>query len=394
MHASPSDPADPQLALTGARRPHPIGVATPSTTGRNGRRGDLLSRPVLALDLGGTQIRTAVVLPDGSVRARRSGRTPLSEGADAVVRAAATSLRVSLDEHLAAGGIAPLALGISAPGPLDPQRGILVDPPNLGRALWGLPLVECLRDALGMPAAMERDTHVALLAERDFGAGAGLHDLVYLTISTGLGGAVISDGRLLSGPDGVAGELGHLTVDMDGPVCACGGRGHLERLASGSGMARSAREALANGADAPELARIAAEIAPHVLEALHVSEAAAAGDVTAAAIVERAIRAMAASMVSIVDVFNPDRIIVGGGVAEAWGEALLQPARELISATAFRIAGRRAQIVPAALGPDVGLIGAVPLVRMALLAEENTQNTTPISATRRSGRGPSSTTTR
>jgi glucokinase len=325
-----------------------------------------LIRSVLALDLGGTQIRTAVVLPDGSVHARRSERTPLAEGGEAVAVAAAASLLRSMEEHLAAGGVAPTALGISAPGPLDPKRGVLIDPPNLGPKLWGLPLAERLADAVGLPAVMERDTHVAILAERAFGAGAGLDDLVYLTISTGLGGAVISGGRLISGPDGVAGELGHLTADMDGPICSCGGRGHFERLSSGSGIARSAIEALAGGADGPELARIAAEIAPRQLEAVHVSQAAAAGDPIASAIIDRAVRAFAASVVSIVDVFNPERIIVGGGVAEAWGEALLQPARELVRATAFRIAGRRVQIVPAALGPDVGLIGALPLVRMAL----------------------------
>ena len=322
--------------------------------------------PVLALDLGGTQIRTAVITADGSVHARRNERTPLDEGGEAVAAAAAVSLRGSLEAHLSEGGIAPTALGISAPGPLDPKRGVLVDPPNLGAKLWGLPLADRLSDALDMPALMERDTHVAILAERAFGAGAGLDDLVYLTISTGLGGAVISGGRLISGPDGVAGELGHLTVDMDGPLCACGGRGHFERLSSGSGIARSARDALADGADAPELRRIAAEIAPRQLEAVHVSRAAAAGDPIAEAIIDRAMRAFAASVVSIVDVLNPERIIVGGGVAEAWGERLLQPARELVAATAFRIAGRRVQIVRAALGPDVGLIGALPLVRMAL----------------------------
>ena len=342
-------------------------------------------RPVLALDLGGTQIRTAVVLPDGSVRARRSERTPLTQGPEAVLAAAAASLRGSVEEHLATGGAAPTALGISAPGPLDPKRGVLTDPPNLGPLLWGLPLADRLAEATGLPAVLERDTHVAILAERAFGAGAGLDDLVYLTISTGLGGAVISGGRLISGPDGVAGELGHLTADMDGPRCACGGRGHFERLSSGSGIARSAIEALAAGEDAPELERIAAEIAPRLLEAVHVSRAAQAGDRIAAAIIERAVRAFAASVVSIVDVFNPERIIVGGGVAEAWGEALLEPARELVAATAFRVAGRRVQIVPAALGPDVGLIGALPLVRMALPMGSVVLHPEPIAAPRSAG---------
>lgn len=387
MHAPQPEPA--------ARQALPAQAAAPVPRGRNATRrdaavhgdasDDLLTRAVLALDLGGTQIRTAVILPDGSVHARRSERTPLADGADAVVAAAAASLRRSMEEHVAVGGAVPRAIGISAPGPLDPKRGVLIDPPNLGKNLWGLRLADRIAETLDMPAVMERDTHVAILAERAFGAGAGLDDLVYLTISTGLGGAVISAGRLISGPDGVAGELGHLSVDMDGPICACGGRGHFERLSSGSGMARSAGDALAEGANAPELARISAEIAPRPLEAVHISRAADAGDPTARAIIDRAVRAFAASVVSIVDVFNPDRIIVGGGVAEAWGENLLQPARDLVASTAFRIAGKRVQIVPAALGADVGLIGALPLVRMALPTGSREQHAEFISAAQPSG---------
>jgi glucokinase len=170
----------------------------------------------------------------------------------------------------------------------------------------------------------------------------------------------------MRGPDGVAGELGHIAVDMNGPVCGCGGRGHLERMTSGTGMARSATDALEAGVDAPELARIAASIAPAALEARHVSAAADAGDQVACAIVDTAVRAFAAAAVSIVDIFNPQRIIVGGGIALAWGESLLGPARELVARTAFRVARARVSIVQASLGDDVGLIGALPLVRLAL----------------------------
>jgi glucokinase len=296
------------------------------------------------------------------------------------VEACTTALRSSLEEYLATGGTPPVALGISAPGPLDPRSGVLVDPPNLGSALWGLPLGPLLESALGLPVVMERDTHVAIHGERAFGAGAGLDDLVYLTISTGIGGAVITGGVLMTGPDGVAGELGHLTVDMDGEICACGGRGHLEGLTSGSGMARSAREAVTKGETAPELSRIAARIDPQPLEAHHVSEAAAAGDPAAMRIVDRAVRAFAAAVVSIVDVFNPARIIVGGGVAEAWGDGLLQPARELVARTAFRVQARRVELVAARLGPDVGLIGALPLVALALSATRQANQAELISA--------------
>ena len=326
--------------------------------------------PVLALDLGGTHLRTAVVDVDGGLHGRQHARTPLDGGAEAVVTAAIASLQRSRDAFDAIDGAAPVGIGISAPGPLDPSRGILIDPPNLPRDFWDLPLGPRLGTAFGLPWALERDTQVAVLAEWAFGAGRGLTDLVYLTISTGVGGAIVSSGRLITGPDEVAGELGHLTIDMNGLICSCGGRGHLERMASGSGMARSAREAVEAGEDAPQLARIAARIAPAPLDGRHVSEGAEAGDPVAARIVNDARRAFAASVVSIVDVFNPQRVIVGGGITMAWGDTLLQPARDLVAATAFRVQARRAEIVPASLGDDVGLIGALPLVAARLAANE------------------------
>jgi len=257
-------------------------------------------------------------------------------------------------------------VGIAAPGPLYADRGTLIDPPNLGGEWWGFPLAPTIGEALGLPWALGKDTNVNILAERDFGAGEGSADLVYLTISTGIGGAVISGGRPIVGPDGVAGELGHMTVDMDGPRCGCGGVGHLEAVASGTGIANAAREALERGADAPHLASMAATIAPRGLSARHVSEAADLGDAVAGVILERARRAVAVAVVSIVNVFGPDMVILGGGITLAWGERLMAPAREAVATSAFRIQGQRARVVPAALGDDVGLIGTVPLVASAL----------------------------
>lgn len=324
------------------------------------------SDPLLALDLGGTNARAAVVLPGGRLTARAAGATPMADGAGAVTSFCSDLLQRVRDEHLRSGGAAPVALGISAPGPLDATAGALIDPPNLRGDWRGFDLGPQLGRAVGLPWAMERDTNVSILAERDFGAGRGYDDLVYLTISTGVGGAVISDGRLLRGPDGVAGELGHLTVDLEGPPCNCGARGHLEAIASGTGIARAAREALAAGAEAPELSRLAGERSPAQLGASDVSAAADLGDPVAGVILERARRAVAVTVVSIVDVFGPDVVILGGGITLAWGERLMAPIREAVAETAFRTQGARAQVVQAALGDDVGLIGTVPLVASAL----------------------------
>jgi glucokinase len=230
---------------------------------------------------------------------------------------------------------------------------------------------------------MGKDTNVNILGERDFGAGEGSGDLIYLTISTGVGGAILSGGRPVVGPDGVAGELGHMTVDMNGPTCGCGGVGHLEALASGTGIAAIARAALESNQEAPVLRRMAQEVAPLPLTAVHVSRAADLGDAAAGVIIERARRAVAVAVVSIVNVFGPDVVILGGGITLAWGERLIAPARDAVAATAFRIQAERARVVQAALGDDVGLIGTVPLVASALpgsIAQEDHQAATAVSA--------------
>ena len=325
-----------------------------------------LSGPVLALDLGATNARAAVVSPDGELTARHAGATPKTEGRDAIVGYCLGLLRAARDEHAAVGGQAPIALGVAAPGPIDPRRGSFIDPPNMGEDFFGFPIAPALAEALGLPWAMGKDTNVNILGERDFGAGEGSGDLIYLTISTGVGGAALSGGRPLVGPDLVAGELGHMTVDMDGPICGCGGVGHLEALASGTGIAVLANNVLKTDAEAPELRRIAAEIAPSPLTAVHVSDAADLGDPAATVILERARRAVAVAVVSIVNVFGPDVVILGGGIALAWGERLIAPARVAVAESAFRIQAERVKIVGAALGDDVGLIGTVPLVASAL----------------------------
>lgn len=326
----------------------------------------MLSGPVLALDLGATNARAAVVTSDGRVHARRAGATPKAAGREAIVDFCLQLLQAARAEHLAAGGSAPVALGLTAPGPVDPRTGAFVDPPNMGPEFFGFPMAPTLGASVGLPWAMGKDTNVAILGERDFGAGEGSGDLVYFTISTGVGGAALSGGRPVVGPDLAAGELGHMTVDMDGPVCGCGGVGHLEALASGTGIAAIARATLETAADAPELRRIAAEIAPAALTAEHVSAAADLGDPAASLILERARRAVALAVVSIVNVFGPDVVILGGGITLAWGERLIAPARKAVAESAFRIQADRAKIVQAKLGDDVGLIGTVPLVASAL----------------------------
>lgn len=316
---------------------------------------------MLALDLGATRIRAAAVDPRGRLWSRHERDTPTRAGADAVVKACSETLSAALDALPEERRTALVGLGISAPGPLDPQAGVLLEPPNLGPAFRDLPLGDLLRSAHGLPVVMDRDTHVAALAERAFGAARGIADFVYLTVSTGIGGAIVAGGRLFTGPDGLAGELGHLPVESDGPPCGCGGSGHLEAVSSGSGIARAAREAIAAGR-APGLAERARAAGPEGLDARAVAAAELDGDPVAAEIMEHGRRAFAAALVGIVDVLTPRRIVVGGSLARGQGERLLGPARQRVAREAFRRPAAAVTIVAAELGDDVGLVGAVPLL--------------------------------
>ncbi len=322
---------------------------------------------VLALDLGGTQIRTAAVDGDGGVHHRGSTATPVTEGPDAIVAACIRSLETLV---AAVGGDDELrdrpmiGIGISSPGPVDPKRGVVVDPPNLGPAFRDIALVDRLGAALALPAFLDRDTQVAAIGEGRFGVARGCRDYLYLTVSTGIGGAVVSDGRLLRGPDGTAGELGHLLVDRSGPVCGCGGRGHLEAISSGVAIAREGRAAAERG-DAPILSA-AVDRRGTAFGARDVVIAAGDGDAAAERIVADACDAVAAAAVTLVDVFNPELIIIGGSLGHGLGERLLGRARAAVASYGFRAPAARVRFVLAELGDDVGLIGARVLVESRL----------------------------
>jgi glucokinase len=340
---------------------------------------------VLALDLGASQVRTAAVLPDGALVGRRSTATPQGTGPDEIFAACAdliSSLRDDLPPDLRARAV---AIGISSMGPVDPWRGTVVDPPNVP-AFRDAPLADEVEVRVGLPAFLDRDTNVAALAERWLGAARGCAHFIYVTVSTGLGGAIVRDGKLLFGPDGCAGELGHTCLmPVDGPLCGCGGTGHLEAISSGSGLAAQARRIVETGkmsraaawsldwsgeAD-PSLATpagpavspfLSARAASGLLTGRDVAEGEEAGDPICRIIMLRARRAFAIACVGWVDAFNPETIVVGGTVAEKQGERWLAPARDEVARTAFSAPARRVRIEAAALGGDVGLVGAWPLV--------------------------------
>lgn len=346
--------------------------------------------PVLALDLGATQIRAASVDEDGTVRARVARLTPVPDGPAAIVEASREALvesRSTLAREATELEARLAGIAVSAPGPIDPWRGVIVEPPNLGPDFRDVPIAERLEEALRLPAYLDRDTRVAAMAEGRFGAARGATDYLYVTVSTGVGGAIVSDGRQLMGLDGMAGELGHFPVDFHGPPCGCGAPGHLEAFSSGVAIARAAREKIESG-DSPELAEFAERLGATELDARRVAEAEDAGSAAAHEIMEEARRAFAAACIGWVDVFNPEVIVVGGGIAKGQGERLLGPAREAVAEYAFRTPARRVRIVPAELGDDVGLVGGFVLVHARMGDERWRGGRPPVAAARPSTGAP------
>lgn len=310
--------------------------------------------------MGGTHIRAAVVQDDGSRLALTKGRTPISDGPAAILDACEVALRGVMDKAPAAVRSAIAGIGISTPGPVDTWRGVVLQTPNMGPAFVDVPIAAELGTRLGLPAFLERDTNVAALGEMAFGAARDCPDFIYLTVSTGVGGAIVSEGRIFHGPDGTAGELGHTPVSMEG-LCGCGAVGHLEAFIGGAALARTARAAVAEGTS-PFLAARAAHRGINAIEARDIAEGEDAGDETCRTIMERGRRAFAVACVGFVDALNPTRIVVGGAISDAQGERLLGPARAEVAATAFRTPRSRVQIVHAELGADVSLAGGHPLV--------------------------------
>jgi len=313
-------------------------------------------RAILAIDLGGTQIRAALITPDRAVHCRRAVPTRDEEGVDAVLaRIADVAAAIRADASVQSLP-EPIGVSVSSPGPLDPWRGVVLMAPNLSG--WrDVPVAERLGAALDLPIFLERDTNVAVIGEWRFGAAAGVRNAIYITVSTGVGGGIIVDGRPLVGPSGTAGEVGHVVVELDGPRCGCGGIGHVEAIASGTALARDGA-ALAAADPQSILARMAngAEV-----DAELVARAAEAGDAACVALLERAFVAIGALCASLVNLFDPDVIVIGGSIAEHHPR-LFEVVRVELERRALDVLVDRARIEPAALGADVSLIGGLPIV--------------------------------
>jgi glucokinase len=316
--------------------------------------------PVVGIDLGGTKIRSAVTTVDGTIRGE-DVRPTEAEGGPAVV---VDRLVGSAQAAVAASGIpyeSILAVGVTAPGPVDFDAGVLHQPPNLPG--WdAVPLGRLLKECLDRPVFLENDANAAAYGEWRYGAGVGLRHMIYLTISTGIGAGLILNRQLYRGADGAAGELGHTTIDVNGPPHNCGMIGCVEVMASGTAIARMASEAVAAGRSVP-LARLAAEAGE--LTAVEVDKAADAGDPAAQEILARASHHLGVGLANYVNIFNPEAIVVGGGVSRI-GRQLLDPAFALAKARAFRLPAERVRLVLAALEGRAEVLGVSALARDSL----------------------------
>ena len=315
-------------------------------------------RPIVALDMGGTGLRVALVDAGGGIIDKVREPTRSEEGPERVVARIVESARGLLSKHGFAGSA---GMGAAVASPQD-DAGVLHHPPNLKG--WGVvPLRAMLEEASGARVLMGNDANVAALGELLFGAGQGVDDLIYMTVSTGVGGGVVSGGRLITGARGLAVELGHIIIDRHAEAAFnCGHWGCLESLVSGTAIGQRARKALHDGE--PSALRDLVSGGTANVGAKEVFEAAASGDAYANTLVDSVGHDLGRGLLSLIHVFNPRRLILGGGVA-LYNWPRLQPQVEEILRQALPGFLDDFEIKLSEFGDDVGLVGAAALIRQA-----------------------------
>jgi glucokinase len=310
--------------------------------------------PLIAVDIGGTKIKTAVFSINGQMLANDVFPTIAEDGVNSVIE----RLKSGIDNLLSRNKLNPvhlMGIGVACAGGIDSTSGIVVTAsPNLPG--WdGLPLRSIIEEKYGISAFLLNDASSAALGEQRYGAGQDVQNLVLVTLGTGIGGGIIIDGQLYLGARGSAGELGHMTVDEGGPVCGCGNTGCLEVLVSGRAVAREAIRRISRGEKSSLTGMMEGKVEDITSE--QVAAAAAAGDSLAMDVLSRAAHYLGVGLVNIVNAFNPEMIILGGGMAEL-DSLYVEPAKKLVMERAFSISTQKLSIVTAQLGNEAGVYGA------------------------------------
>ncbi len=310
----------------------------------------------LVMDVGGNWIRAAIATQAGDLIWRDRIPTEASGSSQQVIDRIESMLHKGIAE-VGEGRLVGIGLGLA--GPIDPVSGIMYSPPNIP-GLDGVSFKTLWREKVSLPVFVANDATLSALGEYSYGQGAGAHMLVYMTISTGIGGGIVANGRPLMGANGMAGELGHMSIDSKGPLCQCGNVGCLERIASGTAIADRARDmATAEGSSiltnlaSGDLSQISSET---------VFEAAYKGDQVSQQVIQSAAQALGAGLVNILHIFNPDVIVIGGGVSGNW-DYLKQTVEPYIETHAMdHIQKMGYKLFVSTLGDNLGLLGAAALV--------------------------------
>ena len=307
---------------------------------------------VLAFDLGGTKFAFGVVAENGEVIGSDKIETLAKQGPEQAIQRVNLAAQLLLKKL----NIKPeelIGIGIASPGPLDISKGCVDGSPNLPG--WtGYSIEAGLSTFFNLPARIDNDANAAALGEYKFGAGKNKKNMVYITVSTGIGGGVIVDGRLMRGANGNAAELGHLTLNINGPACPCGANGCFEMYASGTAIARRTREAIQTGTQS-QILNLAGSIED--ITTYHILEALQKNDALAQKIWNETTEYLGRGLAVVINTFNPELIVVGGGVTAA-GDLLFKPVREKALRYAFPRLAAVCSIVPAGLGSNVGVVGA------------------------------------
>jgi glucokinase len=309
---------------------------------------------IAAVDIGGTHIRVAVYESDSTVPVARQ-RTRSHANEPGVFERLVEALEsVWQKDNIA-------AIGIASPGPLDPYTGTILATPNIPE--WdNFPLAPSLSKHFHVPVYLDNDANMAAFGEWQYGAGKDHHDLVYVTISTGIGGGVVSNDHLLQGFHGMGAELGHMIIDPNGPACGCGSYGHVESFSSGPAIARFVNEQIKAGS------KSSLHADPN-LSAAQIADAARDGDVLAISAFERAAHYLSIGVANYLAIFDPSILIFGGGVSQV-GDLLFKPFKESLRRYVFHLHYLDGIVITtAALGDDAGLLGALAWARLALSRE-------------------------
>jgi len=313
---------------------------------------------ILGVDLGGTNIVVGAMPSDGrSMHAVRTEPTHAEDGADGVTSRIVRMVEATIAQTIAETGATRAdfaGIGIGAPGPLDRETGVVLITPNLG---WtDYPLRDRIADAVGLPAALDNDANCATLGEWWIGAARGAQHAIGLTIGTGIGGGLILNGALYHGASGIAGEIGHTSIDANGRRCKCGNYGCLEAYASGPAIAVRAREALDGGENSLLPSLVDGDL--DRITAHTVYDAAERGDQLALGVVRATAGFLGTGIANLLNIFNPEVVVIAGGVTQA-GDALFEPLRAEVRRRAFKPAVAVCRIVPGELPGTAGVAGAV-----------------------------------